>query len=60
MKKPTIITNTRDIISEVYTMKYIVPSVKARRGTTEKFRGCLSRLFPELDNLTENQIDELK
>lgn len=33
---------------------------RASRGATEKFKGCLTEIFPELKNLTEKELKEIE
>lgn len=33
---------------------------RASKGTTDKFEGCLTELFPELKNLSEKELKEVE
>jgi hypothetical protein len=38
----------------------VKPWHRASRGATERFKGCLSDVFPELKNLSEEDLKEIK
>lgn len=40
--------------------KPIKPWRRASRGATERFKGCLSEAFPELKNLSEEDLKEIE
>jgi len=38
----------------------VKPWHRAIRGTTDKFRGCLTEIFPELKDLTDKELKEIE
>jgi len=58
-KQIPIMTNTHDQISEVYTVYVTVPLQKAKKGTVDKFKGILSKKFPELNNISDEELGEV-
>lgn len=48
--------------NEPYTAKVVlslIPHRKAKKGTVKKFRGGLVKMFPELKDLTDEELRKL-
>ena len=52
-----ITTNTQDMISEIYTIKVEIPKLTSKKGTTKRYKNHLTKLFPELSKVSDDELD---
>jgi len=54
--------NERLELGEVFYFKMPAPMLRwhqAKKGTASKFQGCLSKIFPELEKISDKALDRL-
>jgi hypothetical protein len=57
-----VFTDYSGIENPIYTIHIILPKLfyhKARKGTVKKYSGSLVKKFPELGNLTDEELEKL-